>query len=112
MTASSVTGVGQGSADKAGQKGSEHQFLGVDKLIGVRVVHAGTVSLSASSGTVTFPKTLSGAATDYIVLVSPQATGTAYASSVAVSGFTMNGVISTTVSYAVVRLPNATVQVN
>jgi len=27
MTASSVTGIGQGSADKAGQKSSEHLFV-------------------------------------------------------------------------------------
>jgi len=71
MAASSVTGVGQGSADGR-NKGSDHMSLGVSKLIGPRVVAAGVVSLvdasSKSEVTVTLEAALSGADTDYIVV--------------------------------------------
>src|SRR4051812_7892132 len=62
MGASSVTGVGQGSADKAGQKGSEHLFVGVEKLIGTRIVLSGVANI-ASGGTtaiVVLPQLLPG----------------------------------------------------
>jgi hypothetical protein len=78
MTAASVTGIGQGSADKAGQKGSEHLFVGVEKLVGTRIVLSG-VGLSASHvATVVFPAPLPGVATDYaIFLTLITATGSA-----------------------------------
>lgn len=66
MAASSVTGVGQGSADHW-NKGSEHMTLGVDHLIGTRVVACGSVTLSGGAGTVTFPQPLSGSKTGYLV---------------------------------------------
>ena len=83
MTAASVTGVGQGSADKAGQRGSENLFVGVEKLIGTRVVESGYANI-ASGGTtaiVVLPKALPGvwsgtfdgtsSASDYVVFVTP-----------------------------------------
>ncbi len=61
MGASSVTGVGQGSADKAGQKGSEHLFLGVEKLIGTRIVLSGVATFSsATTAIVVLPQLLPG----------------------------------------------------
>lgn len=66
MAASSVTGVGQGSAE-GNNKGSEHMSLGVEKLIGTRVVATGTVTLSGGAGTVVFPQPLSGSKTGYLV---------------------------------------------
>lgn len=111
MGASSVTGVGQGSADKKGHKGSEHLFVGVEKLIGTRIVFAGSVTLSSGTATVVFAKTLPGVAADYIVLSGGSANHS-YASSVATTGFTMNGTSSQVVSYIVVRVSNATVEVN
>lgn len=111
MGAYSVTGVGQGSADKAGQRGSEHQFLGVEKLIGTRIVLAGTVTLSTGTASVVFPQALSGSASDYIVLTQGDANHS-YPSSLTTSGFTANGTGSQVVRYAVIRVNNATVQVN
>ena len=67
MGASSVTGVGQGSALKAGQKGAKHATLGVNNLIGPHVVAAGRVTLSSGAAVVHLPL-LPGAATDYIVV--------------------------------------------
>lgn len=58
MGATSVTGVGQGSAAAygGGNKGSEHMALGVHRLIGPRVVGCGDVTLNASGlATVYFP---------------------------------------------------------
>jgi hypothetical protein len=68
MAASSVTGVGQGSADKSGQKGSEHLFVGVEKLIGTRVWYSNTVTLTSTAQIVNLPEPLPGADTDYIVI--------------------------------------------
>ena len=66
MAASSVTGVGPGSADGY-NKGSEHMSLGVDKLIGTRVVACGNVTLSGGAATVVFPKPLSGSKVNYLI---------------------------------------------
>lgn len=114
MGASSVTGVGQGSADKAGQKGSEHLFVGVEKLIGPRIVFAGSATFSASTTkAVTLPSTLPGVAADYIVIVTGQTTAANVykVSSITTSGFTItsNNSNSDVVGYIVVRVTNATV---
>lgn len=66
MAASSVTGVGPGSADGL-NKGSEHMTMGVEKLIGTRVVATGTVTLDSGAATVVFPQPLSGSKTGYLV---------------------------------------------
>jgi len=110
-TASSVTGVGQGSADKKGHKGSEHLFVGVEKLIGTRVVYSGAVTLTGATLAVAFGKTLPGVNADYIVLCNGSS-AYAFASAVTTSGFTANGTAGNTVVFAVVRVSNATVEVN
>lgn len=111
MSVSSVSGVGQGSADKKGHRGSEHLFVGVEKLVGTRIVHSGSVTLSSGTATVTFPTTLPGSASDYIV-ISGGSAAYSYASSVATTGFTMNGTGSQVVSYIVAKISGATVEVN
>jgi hypothetical protein len=68
MAASSVTGVGPGSADGL-NKGSEHMSLAVEKLIGTHMVASGSVTLSGGAGTVVFPKPLSGSKAGYFVFV-------------------------------------------
>ena len=78
MAATSVTGTGPGSADGF-NKGSEHQTLGVDHLIGPRVVAAGVVVLDAI-GTATIPVTAvldEDPPTDFIVLVNDVTDGSA-----------------------------------
>ena len=66
MGASSVTGVGLGSADGK-NKGSEHMTLGVGHLIGPRVMAADALTLDGSgNGSVVFPN-LGGVVGDYIV---------------------------------------------
>lgn len=66
MGATSVTGVSGAGSVEGIQRGSEHMSLGVEKLIGPRVVAGGSATLSGG-GTVTvvFP-VLSGVAADYI----------------------------------------------
>lgn len=113
MTASSVTGVGQGSADK-NQKGSEHTTLGVTHLIGPRVVDAGSVILasgSPSSANVAFGTALSSA-TGYFAMVTPVgatsgiATSGASVSVVATTGFTVYGAnnVTTTINWVLFKL--------
>jgi hypothetical protein len=113
-TASSVTGVGQGSADKAGQKGSEHLFVGVEKLIGPRVVLAGKATVGGGGSiAVTFPTTLPGVAGDYVALAT-STNATAHATNVSAlstTALTIVGTASDVVNYIVVRVNNATVTV-
>ena len=66
MTATSVTGIGLGSAD--GQnKGSEHMTLGAGHLIGPRVVAADIGTLNASGDLDVILPVLPGVSADYIV---------------------------------------------
>lgn len=82
MGASSVTGTGKGSAVKK-QKGSEHMRLGAEKIIGPRVVYAGSVTTDGSGdATVKLPE-LSGVSGDYVALVTE--TGVSAAGATAVS---------------------------
>lgn len=108
MSAYSVTGVGQGSALKEGQKGAEDMFLGVEKLIGPRIVFASSVTLAGGTASVVFPQALPGVAADYMVLCGGSAAFAA-ASALTVNGFTMTGTGTQTVFFAVVKLTNATV---
>ena len=66
MAATTVTGKGLGHA--VDTKGSEHQYLGVEKLVGPRVVVADEVTLDgAGNATVVLPL-LNGVRGDYCVL--------------------------------------------
>lgn len=112
MTASSVTGIGQGSADKSGQKGSEHLFVGVEKLIGPRIMFASTATLAAGVVTVTLPQPLLGVDTDYILLATDVGTGknpVSYSAftPASVGTFVLNGTGTDVVAYAIIRVNNA-----
>ena len=54
MGAQSVTGKGVGSAELTAKGPKERNFVGVEKLIGPRVVLAGKVTLSTGAATVNF----------------------------------------------------------
>ena len=119
MSASSVSGVGQGSAAKIGMKGAEDMFLGVEKLIGTRVVFSGTMTLNNGTQTMSFPWTLPGVASDYMVLTTavPQSSlapsGAAghvsYGYLTATNAMLVIGTGTDVVNFAVVRVTNATV---
>ena len=66
MGASSVTGTGLGSAEGA-DRGRKEMTIGVEKLLGPRVVTAGRVALVGGAGTVVLPK-LPGVVGDYAVM--------------------------------------------
>ncbi len=108
MGASSVTGVGQGSALKTGQKGAKHATLGVNNLIGPHVVAAGRVTLSSGAAVVHLPL-LPGVATDYIVTTG-NATSLAVTETKVVLTFstdtvlTFAGVSSDVIMYAVIKI--------
>lgn len=108
MAATSVTGVGPGSADGR-NKGSEHQTLSTDKLIGTRVVVAGRATLSSGAATVTFPQSLARAATDYIVIVNTTTANAARLNakndvSSKFNNFTIAGTGTDTVQWAVINI--------
>lgn len=111
MAASSVTGVGQGSADGR-NKGSEHTSMSVTKLIGPRLVSCGQVVLGGgtpSTGAVTFTQSLSSA-TGYFATATVQgsSTGAVAVSAVSTTGFVVTGAngSSATVNWALVYNPN------
>jgi len=71
MAASSVTGLhkdGAGAVD--GQnKGSERMTLGVEHLIGPRVIAAGEIALVGGAATVTFAQPLADSEAVYVVML-------------------------------------------
>ena len=109
MGATSVTGV-SGPGSVAGiQKGSEHMSLGVNKLIGPKVVAAGLTTLATTTGVVQFPA-LAGVVGDYVVMVSALSnthcyvsTGLAAVSSTGEWGFTITGGNAANVNWCVVK---------
>lgn len=75
MGATSVTGVGIGSADKK-QKGGEHLRVGAEKIIGPRLIYANSVTMDGSGNfSLVLPK-LTGVAADYVVQVTHKDTTT------------------------------------
>lgn len=79
MGATSVTGVSGPGSVSGINKGSEHMSLGVERLIGPRVVAAGTKTLTSTTGTVVIPA-LSGVVGDYVVMVSANTSAHVYVS--------------------------------
>ncbi len=91
MTATSVTGIGLGSAD--GQnKGSEHMTLGAGQLIGPRVVVADEGTLDGSGDLTVILPSLGGIAADYVVTVTD---ADATAAGAAAGSLTMDDVTTT-----------------
>lgn len=101
MGATSVTGVGVGSAEGM-NKGSSRMTLGVDHLIGPRVVNAGLVTMTASTKDVDF-ETLSGVVGDYSVQLTASNGTAVYVTSFTVDGFTINGASGQTIYWAVFK---------
>jgi hypothetical protein len=82
MGATSVTGVGNGSVEGV-DAGSKHYSVSVSRLVGPRCVVSDVATLSSGTATVKLPL-LSGAVTDYAVMIS-DASGTAAATSATMS---------------------------
>jgi hypothetical protein len=107
MGATSVTGIfnnGAGAADAygAGNKGSERMSLGVHRLIGPRVVGAGVVTLSGTTGTVVFP-TLPGGHAKYSIQLTGGSTTVPHFSAFADTGFTVTGGSGDTVFWTIIK---------
>ena len=105
MGATSVTGVsGPGSVEGI-QKGSERMSLGVNHLIGPRVVAAGSIALGGG-GTVTvnFP-TLAGVAADYVgIAIDTNATVAAVnVTALTTSSIALKGTAAHVVNWMVVK---------
>jgi len=104
MTASTVTGRGIGSAD-GNNKGSERMTLGVDHLIGTRIVLSGTITLSDSgSGSVAFGQALDGDSSDYIVFLQGVTSTSAFPDNFDTDGFDVTSANDDVVDWIVVIL--------
>lgn len=111
MGATSITGVGLGSADQ-NQKGSEHLSVGSNKIIGPRVVYANTVTLDGSGNATMQLPALKGAAANYIVVCTDNNTSAAAAVGAALSfqtnpnytQVTVKGTASHTIQVAILKV--------
>jgi hypothetical protein len=112
MGATSVTGIGTGSAEAACKGAQGRQTLGVGHLIGPHIVNAGIAALSGSGTASLAIPPLSGASTDYVVIAtqqdtsSPSACGATIAESNGAWTITFKGENSGTLSYAVISVGN------
>jgi len=93
MGATSVTGVGTGSAAAygAGNKGSEHMALGVHRLIGPRVVACGEAELDASGFATVYYPTLPGGAGLYCAFLQGGSATYPYVGNFTASSFQITG---------------------
>lgn len=106
MGATSVTGVGRGSADGK-NKGSIHTTLGVDNLIGPRVMAAGTATLDTGAASVVLPA-MDGVSADYIVQVTDTTSAAAVKGSLAITStattLTLAGTGSHVLAWSVIKV--------
>ena len=109
MGATSVTGVGQGSAEASCKGAPGRQTLGVGHLIGPHVVSAGTTTLSGGTKALEIAP-LTGVAADYIVLATDYTAAAAVKAVLSVSSdiwtITFTGTTTEVIQYAVVSVGN------
>ena len=109
MGATSVTGVGQGSAEASCKGAPGRQTLGVGHLIGPHVVSAGTATLAGGTNALEIAP-LTGVAADYIVLATDFTAANAVKAVLTVSTdiwtITFTGTGSDVIQYAVVSVGN------
>lgn len=79
MGATSVTGVSGAGSVAGSQKGSSHMSMSVHKLIGPKVVAAGSETLSGTTGTIELPAQ-TGVVGDYIIMLQTNSATPAYVS--------------------------------
>jgi hypothetical protein len=109
MGATSVTGVGQGSAESACKGAPGRQTLGVGHLIGPHVVSAGRTTLAGGTKALEIAP-LTGVAADYIVLATDYTAAAAVKAVLTVSSdvwtITFTGTSTDVIQYAVVSVGN------
>lgn len=107
MGATSVTGVGHGSAELNSRGPKERGFVGAEKVLGPRVMSAGTVTLSGGAGTVVLP-VLDGVAADYVVMVQDATAANAASASLAINAndttLTFAGTASDVLHYSILKV--------
>lgn len=107
MGATSVTGVGHGSAEASSRGPKTRGFVGAEKVLGPRIMASGTVTLSGGAGTVVLPA-FSGVTADYIVLCQDSDGAAACSASLAITSnattITFAGNTTHELHYAVVKV--------
>ncbi len=108
MTATSVTGIGLGSADGS-NKGSEHMTLGAAHLIGPRVVAADEATLDGSGDLTVILPILPGVSADYMVTATDSdiAAANAVGADIVITStettVTLIGAVDQTVSWVIMK---------
>ena len=108
MGATSVTGVGLGSADGS-NKGSAHMTLGVSHLVGPRVVACDEITLDGSGNFIVKLPVLNGETTDFVCIASDSdaTAATAVACNFAMDStkttLTFKGTAGQTCAYSVIK---------
>lgn len=106
MAATSVTGTGNGSAE-SNNRGRKENHIGVERLLGPRVVAAGSKALTTGAATVVLPL-LPGVVGDYIVLVTDATAANACSGVLSFNTndttITLAGTSSDTIQWAIVKV--------
>jgi len=107
MAATSVTGVGNGSAELTSRGPKERAFVGAEKILGPRIMAAGTVTLSGGAGTVVLP-VMTGVTADYVVMCQDASGAAACSASLAITStattLTFAGTGTHVLHYSVVKV--------
>ena len=107
-----MSGIGQGSAEGF-TRNSPNATLGVNHLIGTRIIRSGRVTLDgAGSGTVTFPEVLPGVIADYLVFLQGLSATVTRPSAETVSGFSITGGVADVVNWEVVKATGSSTAAN
>jgi hypothetical protein len=108
MGATSVTGVGHGSADLTSRGPKERGFVGAEKVLGPRVMAAGTVTLVGGAYTLVLP-VMPGVSADYVVMCQddqavPVVCGASLVISANDTSVTFAGDTTATLHYSIIRV--------
>jgi len=107
MGATSVTGVGHGSADLTSRGPKERGFVGAEKVLGPRVMSSGIVTLSGGAATVVLP-VMAGVSADYVVMCQDATAANACSAALVISStsstITFAGTSTDVLHWSVIRV--------
>ena len=107
MGATSVTGVGHGSADLTSRGPKERGFVGAEKVLGPRVMASGVVTLDSGAFVLVLP-VMPGASADYVVMCQDATAANACSAALVISTndttVTFAGTTTDVLHYSIVKV--------
>tara|TARA_Y100000034_G_scaffold35064_2_gene43029 strand:- start:15436 stop:15768 length:333 start_codon:yes stop_codon:yes gene_type:complete len=107
MGATSVTGVGHGSAELNSRGPKERGFVGGEKILGPRIMATGTVTLAAGAYSLVLP-VMAGVSADYVVMCQDATAANACSAALVISTndttVTFAGTTTDVLHYAILKV--------